>query len=70
MNGWLRVSNRNEQQVFVDGGIQQFEKDFRNRQVGVNIGYNTREYQSIETGVQVAKLRCRLLLWTAARATR
>lgn len=27
-----------------------FEKDFRNRRVALNLGYNTREYQSVSAG--------------------
>ncbi len=32
-----------------------FEKDFRNRQVGLEVGYNTRAYQSVQGGVQFGK---------------
>jgi hypothetical protein len=32
-----------------------FEKDFRNREVGLEIGYNTRAYQSIHGGVQLGR---------------
>lgn len=31
--------------------FKRFEKDFRNRQVGLAAGYNTREYQSVRAGV-------------------
>ncbi|HKC55721.1 MAG TPA: DUF5916 domain-containing protein, partial [Vicinamibacterales bacterium] len=47
--------NRMSSEVSWTEEFKQFEKDFRNRQVGVNIGYNTREYQSLETGVQVGR---------------
>ena len=59
--------NRMSSEVSWTEEFKQFEKDFRNRQVGVNIGYNTREYQSIETGVQVGRnFDADFLLWTAA----
>jgi hypothetical protein len=31
--------------------FKRFEKDFRNRQIGLTAGYNTREYQSVRAGV-------------------
>ena len=31
--------------------FKRFEKDFRNRQTELEVGYNTRAYQSVETGV-------------------
>jgi len=44
-----------------------FEKDFRNREVGIDIGYNTREYQSISTGLEFGRnFDSDYLLWTAA----
>ena len=59
--------NRMSSEVSWTEEFKQFEKDFRNRQVGVNIGYNTREYQSLETGVQVGRnFDADFLLWTAA----
>jgi len=58
--------NRMSSEVSWTEEFKQFEKDFRNRQVGVNIGYNTREYQSLETGVQVGRnFEADFLLWTA-----
>lgn len=32
-----------------------FEKDFRNRQVGIEVGYNTRAYESVQGGVQFGR---------------
>jgi hypothetical protein len=32
-----------------------FEKDFRNRQVGVAVGYNTREYQQVPAGYEFGR---------------
>jgi hypothetical protein len=44
-----------------------FEKEFRNRQVGVNVGYNTREYESVRTGVEVGRnFDADFVLWTAS----
>jgi hypothetical protein len=43
-----------------------FEKDFRNRQVGFDVGYNTREYESVRTGVQFGRnFDADFVLWTA-----
>ena len=47
--------------------FKRFEKDFRNRQVGVDVGYNTREYQSITTGLEVGRnFDSDYLLWTGS----
>ena len=35
--------------------FKRFEKDFRNRQVGFDLGYNTREYQSVSTGLEFGR---------------
>jgi hypothetical protein len=44
-----------------------FEKEFRNRQVGFNVGYNTREYESIQTGVEFGhNFDADFVLWTAS----
>lgn len=32
-----------------------FEKDFRNRRVALNLGYNTREYQSVSAGYEFGR---------------
>jgi hypothetical protein len=44
-----------------------FEKEFRNRQVGFDVGYNTREYQSISTGLEFGRnFDADYLLWTGS----
>jgi hypothetical protein len=44
-----------------------FEKEFRNRQVGLNVGYNTREYESVRTGVEFGhNFDADFVLWTAS----
>ena len=44
-----------------------FEKEFRNRQVGFNVGYNTREYESVRTGVEFGRnFDADYMLWTAS----
>jgi hypothetical protein len=46
--------------------FKRFEKDFRNRQTAVEIGYNTREFQSIKTGLEFGKnFDSDFRLWTA-----
>ena len=37
--------------------FKRFEKDFRNRQAGVEIGFNTRQYQSIRAATRRPELR-------------
>ena len=45
----------------------EFEKPFRNRQVNVDVGYNTREYQSVTTGLEFGRnFDSDYLLWTGA----
>jgi len=44
-----------------------FEKEFRNRRVGFDVGYNTREYQSVRAGLEVGRnFDADFLLWTAS----
>ena len=50
--------------------LQRFEKDFRNRQIGIEAGYNTRAYQSVHGGLQFGRnfdSDFRLWLLTARR---
>lgn len=48
-------------------GFGRFEKDFRNREVGATLGYNTREYQSVKTGVRFGRnFDADFVLWTAS----
>jgi hypothetical protein len=35
--------------------FKRFEKDFRNRQIGFSLGYNTREYQQIQVGYEFGR---------------
>ncbi|MBK5296975.1 MAG: carbohydrate binding family 9 domain-containing protein [Vicinamibacteria bacterium] len=44
-----------------------FEDDFRNRQVGVELGYNTREYQSVQVGYEFGRnFGSDYALWTGS----
>lgn len=44
-----------------------FEKDFRNRQVGFEVGYNTREYESVRMGLEFGRnFDADYVLWTAS----
>ena len=46
--------------------FKRFEKDFQNRQIGVTIGYNTREFQSAQVGLEFGKnFASDFRLWTA-----
>jgi hypothetical protein len=46
--------------------FKRFEKDFRNRQVGLDVGYNTREYNSFHVGVEFGRnFDADFQLWTA-----
>ncbi len=48
---------------------KRFEKDFRNRQLGVEFGYNTRQYQSARGGIRVGRnFDSDFQLWTASAA--
>jgi uncharacterized protein DUF5916/cellulose/xylan binding protein with CBM9 domain len=45
----------------------EFEKPFRNRQVMLDVGYNTREYQSVSTGLEFGRnFDSDYLLWTGS----
>jgi hypothetical protein len=49
--------------------FQRFEQDFRNRATDVVIGYNTREYESVEVGYRFGRnFDSDLRLWTARAA--
>ena len=42
-----------------------FEKEFRNRRVGVDVGYNTREYESVRAGLEFGRnFDAQFMLWT------
>ena len=45
----------------------EFEKPFRNREVALDVGYNTREYQSVTTGLEFGRnFDADYLLWTGS----
>ena len=47
--------------------FKRFEKNFRNRQGGFDLGYNTREYQSVKTGLRFGRnFDADFMLWTGA----
>jgi hypothetical protein len=65
----IEIELRNRVSVEVDytEEFKRFEKDFRNRQVGVQLGYNTREYQSVRAGYEFGRnFDADYDLWTAA----
>jgi len=52
--------------LFLTEEFKRFEKDFRNREIGCEIGYNRREYQSVEVGYEFGKnFDSDFQLWTA-----
>jgi hypothetical protein len=55
----LDFRNRWNLRTFWTEEFKRFEKDFRNRRAGAEVGYNTRAYQSIEFGVQAGRIRQR-----------
>jgi hypothetical protein len=65
----LEIELRNRVSVEVDytEEFKRFEKDFRNRQIGFQLGYNTREYQSVRAGLEFGRnFDADYRLWTAA----
>ena len=45
----------------------EFEKAFRNREVSLDVGYNTREYQSVSTGLEFGRnFDADYVLWTGS----
>jgi len=60
------LRNRFSAEVSYIADFQRFEKDFRNRRLGFEIGYNTREYQSAEVGFTFGRnFDSDFRLWTA-----
>ena len=53
----LEVEFRNRLSLELDYAeeFKRFEKDFRNRQFGVHVGFNTREYQSVSAGYEFGR---------------
>ena len=57
----VQFRNRFSAEVGLTEQFIRFEKDFRNRQIELGVGYNTREYNSVRAGRRVRpELRCRL----------
>ncbi len=51
----IEFRNRWSAEVSWTEEFKRFEKDFRNRQVGLTVGYNTREFQSAQIGVEFGR---------------
>ncbi len=51
----VEFRNRMSTEVSLTEEFKRFEKDFRNRQIGLQLGYNTREYQSVSAGVEFGR---------------
>jgi hypothetical protein len=65
----VEFRNRVTLQADFSEEFKRFEKDFRNRSLEFEIGYNTREFQSVEATVQFGRnFDSDFQLWTAAAA--
>jgi Domain of unknown function (DUF5916)/Carbohydrate family 9 binding domain-like len=63
----VEFRNRVNTSVSWSEELIRFEKPFRNREVGLEVGYNTREYQSISTGLKFGRnFDSDYLLWTGS----
>jgi hypothetical protein len=63
----LELSNRFNTRLAYSEEFKRFEKDFRNRRMRVQLGYNTREFQSAGIGLQFGRnFDSDFLLWTAS----
>jgi Domain of unknown function (DUF5916)/Carbohydrate family 9 binding domain-like len=63
----VEFRNRVNTSVSWSEELIRFEKPFRNREVGLEVGYNTREYQSISTGLKFGRnFDSDFLLWTGS----
>lgn len=51
----LELRNRLAVELDYTEEFKRFEKDFRNRQIGLALGYNTREYQSVSAGYEFGR---------------
>lgn len=47
--------NRLSVEVGYVGDLQRFEKEFHNRRLELQLGYNTREYQSVQIGIELGR---------------
>jgi hypothetical protein len=62
----IQLRNRLSMEVAFREEFKRFEKDFQNREVGVEIGYNTREFQSAQVGYAAGRnFDLDFQLWTA-----
>jgi hypothetical protein len=60
------LRNRWSAEASCVGEFKRFEKDFHNHQLGMEIGYNTREYQSVTAGLTFGRnFDSDFKLWTA-----
>ena len=62
LRGWqveqeveVEFRSRFNLQVTSTEEFKRFEQDFRNRQTGVEVGFNTREYQSVQAGCEFGR---------------
>ena len=63
----VEFRNRFSAEVKWTEEFKRFEKDFRNRQIGMEVGYNTREYQSVSAGVEFGRnFDADFTLWSAS----
>lgn len=63
----VEFRNRLSTEVSLSEEFKLFEKDFRNRQVGFDLGYNTREYESVRAGLKFGRnFDADFVLWTAS----
>ncbi|MEE9132413.1 MAG: DUF5916 domain-containing protein [Gemmatimonadota bacterium] len=61
--------NRISMEATYQEEFKRFEKDFRNRQLGVELGYNTREFQSAQIGYRAGRnFDLDFQLWAAEAA--
>jgi hypothetical protein len=62
----VQFRNRWSTEVQYTEEFKRFEKDFRNRQLGFQVGYNTRAYQSVQAGYEFGRnFDSDYRLWTA-----
>jgi len=63
----IQFRNRWSTEVQYTEEFKRYEKDFRNRQLGFLVGYNTREYQSVRVGYEFGRnFDADFQLWTAS----
>jgi len=67
----VEFRNRLSLDVSYTEEFKRFEKDFRNRQMGLELGYNTREYNSVRAGIEVGRnFDSDFQLWSARARTK